>query len=115
MRTRLGEAGIVRESLTAGRQLLKGLRAVASPTPSAGPGHIYHIVRPDCGRGGRPQMGGESRLELVKYSIVIPIYNEEDSFPALVRRLREVLDQLDGPARGLLVDFGRRGGPAELG
>jgi polyisoprenyl-phosphate glycosyltransferase len=59
-------------------------------------------------------MGGEIRLELVKYSIVIPIFNEEDSFPALVRRLREVLDQLDGPAEVVLVDDGSRDGSYEL-
>jgi dolichol-phosphate mannosyltransferase len=59
-------------------------------------------------------MGGEIRLEPVKYSIVIPIYNEEQSFPALVRRLREVLDRLDGPAEVVLVDDGSRDGSYEL-
>ena len=56
----------------------------------------------------------EIRLEPVKYSIVIPVYNEEESFPALVRRLREVLDQLDGPAEVVLVDDGSRDGSYEL-
>jgi glycosyltransferase involved in cell wall biosynthesis len=50
----------------------------------------------------------------VKYSIVIPIYNEEESFPALVKRLREVMDQLDGPAEVVLVDDGSRDGSYEL-
>jgi polyisoprenyl-phosphate glycosyltransferase len=59
-------------------------------------------------------MGGEIRLEPVKYSIVIPIYNEEQSFPALVRRLREVLDRLDGPAEVVLVDDGSRDGSYAL-
>jgi polyisoprenyl-phosphate glycosyltransferase len=54
------------------------------------------------------------RLEPVKYSIVIPIYNEEESFPALVRRLRGVLDRLDGPAEVVLVDDGSRDGSYEL-
>ena len=59
-------------------------------------------------------MGRGFRLAAVKYSIVIPIYNEEESFPALVRRLREVLDQLDGPAEVVLVDDGSRDGSYEL-
>ena len=50
----------------------------------------------------------------MKYSIVIPIYNEEESFPALVKRLREVMDQLDGPAEVVLVDDGSRDGSYEL-
>jgi polyisoprenyl-phosphate glycosyltransferase len=53
-------------------------------------------------------------LATVKYSIVIPIYNEEESFPALVRRLREVMDQLDGPAEVVLVDDGSRDASYEL-
>jgi polyisoprenyl-phosphate glycosyltransferase len=68
----------------------------------------------DCSRKRRHGMGGEIRLEPVKYSIVIPIYNEEQSFPALVRRLREVLDRLDGPAEVVLVDDGSRDGSYEL-
>jgi polyisoprenyl-phosphate glycosyltransferase len=45
-------------------------------------------------------------MESVKYSIVIPIFNEEESFGALVARLREVMAQLDGPAEVVLVDDG---------
>jgi polyisoprenyl-phosphate glycosyltransferase len=41
-----------------------------------------------------------------KYSIVIPIYNEQESFTDLVKRLRGVLDKLDGPAEVVLVDDG---------
>ncbi len=51
---------------------------------------------------------GEIRLTTVKYSIVIPIYNEDESFPALVTRLREVMDRLDGPVEVVLVDDGSR-------
>jgi len=50
--------------------------------------------------------GERDSVETVKYSIVIPIYNEEESFGALVKRLREVMDQLDGPAEVVLVDDG---------
>lgn len=42
------------------------------------------------------------------YSVVIPVYNEEESLPELVRRLTPVLDQLDGPAEVILVDDGSR-------
>src|SRR5271165_1984777 len=59
-------------------------------------------------------MGGEIQLEAVKYSIVIPIFNEEESFPTLVKRLREVMDQLDGPTEVVLVDDGSRDGSYEL-
>jgi polyisoprenyl-phosphate glycosyltransferase len=45
-------------------------------------------------------------MESVKYSIVIPIFNEEESFGALVARLRSVMDLLDGPAEVVLVDDG---------
>jgi glycosyltransferase involved in cell wall biosynthesis len=42
------------------------------------------------------------------YSIVVPVYNEEESVPDLVKRLREVMDLLDGPAEVVLVDDGSR-------
>jgi dolichol-phosphate mannosyltransferase len=41
-----------------------------------------------------------------KYSLVLPIYNEEETIPELVRRLGEVIDQLDGDAEVVLVDDG---------
>ncbi len=53
-------------------------------------------------------------MDTVKYSIVIPIYNEEESFPALVKRLREVMDQLDGPTEVVLVDDGSRDASYQL-
>jgi polyisoprenyl-phosphate glycosyltransferase len=45
-------------------------------------------------------------LERPRYSIVIPIYNEQESFTELVKRLREVMDKLDGPTEVVLVDDG---------
>jgi polyisoprenyl-phosphate glycosyltransferase len=45
-------------------------------------------------------------MESVKYSIVIPLYNEEALFPALPERLRELMAELDGPAEVLFVDDG---------
>jgi polyisoprenyl-phosphate glycosyltransferase len=40
------------------------------------------------------------------YSVVIPICNEEESLPTLVRRLKAVLDDLPGSAEVILVDDG---------
>src|SRR5215469_12107084 len=65
-------------------------------------------------RGPSMWDGAIDPVETVKYSIVIPIYNEEQSFPALVKRLREVMDQLDGPTEVVLVDDGSRDSSYEL-
>jgi dolichol-phosphate mannosyltransferase len=40
------------------------------------------------------------------YSLVLPIYNEEETIPELVRRLGELMDRLDGDAEAILVDDG---------
>jgi polyisoprenyl-phosphate glycosyltransferase len=45
-------------------------------------------------------------MDAMKYSIVVPIYNEEESFAELVKRLSGVMDRLDGPAEVILVDDG---------
>jgi glycosyltransferase involved in cell wall biosynthesis len=47
-------------------------------------------------------------METAKYSIVIPLYNEEESLPALTSRLRDVMADLDGPAEVIMVDDGSR-------
>jgi polyisoprenyl-phosphate glycosyltransferase len=47
-------------------------------------------------------------MSALKYSIVVPVYNEEESLAELVRRLREIMDTLDGPAEALLVDDGSK-------
>jgi polyisoprenyl-phosphate glycosyltransferase len=49
-----------------------------------------------------------------KYSIVVPVYNEEESFPDLIRRLREVMDSLDGPTEVVLVDDGSQDASYQL-
>lgn len=53
-------------------------------------------------------------MNAVKYSIVVPVCNEEESFPELVKRLRDVMDQMDGPVEVVLVDDGSRDGSYEL-
>ena len=53
-------------------------------------------------------------VETPKYSIVVPVYNEEESFPDLVKRLSEVMELLDGPAEVVLVDDGSRDSSYQL-
>jgi polyisoprenyl-phosphate glycosyltransferase len=43
-----------------------------------------------------------------RYSVVVPVYNEEESLPEFFRRLREMIDRLDGPAEVIFVDDGSR-------
>jgi glycosyltransferase involved in cell wall biosynthesis len=47
-------------------------------------------------------------MSATKYSIVVPVYNEQESIPDLVKQLRQVMDLLDGPAEALLIDDGSR-------
>src|ERR1700759_389848 len=53
-------------------------------------------------------------MDSVKYSIVIPLYNEESGLPALVDRLQELMAQFDGPAEVVMVDDGSRDATYEL-
>jgi polyisoprenyl-phosphate glycosyltransferase len=40
------------------------------------------------------------------YSLVVPIYNEQAVLPMLLRRLDQLMDQLDAPAEVIFVDDG---------
>lgn len=51
-------------------------------------------------------MGSVAALPRPQYSLVLPIYNEEDTIPELVRRLGELMDKFDGEAEAILVDDG---------
>ncbi len=42
------------------------------------------------------------------YSIVVPIFNEEETIPEIYRRMAAVLDGLDGPSELILVNDGSR-------
>jgi dolichol-phosphate mannosyltransferase len=42
----------------------------------------------------------------IRYSIVIPIFNEEAVLPILLRRIDALMDSLDGPAETIFVDDG---------
>lgn len=41
-----------------------------------------------------------------KYSLIVPVYNEEETLLELYRRVRAVIDRLDGPVELVLVDDG---------
>ncbi len=49
-----------------------------------------------------------------RYSLVIPVYNEEQTLPELERRLNLLLDMLDGDAEVILVDDGSADRSPEL-
>jgi polyisoprenyl-phosphate glycosyltransferase len=53
-------------------------------------------------------------MDSVKYSIVIPLYNEESGLTVLVERLQEIMAQFDGPAEVVMVDDGSRDGTFQL-
>lgn len=43
-----------------------------------------------------------------RYSLIIPVYNEEENLPELYRRIRALMDALDGPAELILINDGSR-------
>jgi polyisoprenyl-phosphate glycosyltransferase len=45
---------------------------------------------------------------MVKYSLIVPVYNEAKTLPELYRRLKPIMDELDGEAELILVDDGSR-------
>jgi dolichol-phosphate mannosyltransferase len=49
-----------------------------------------------------------------EYSLVVPIYNEEETLPELLRRLALLLDKMDGECEVVLVDDGSSDGGYEL-
>jgi glycosyltransferase involved in cell wall biosynthesis len=44
----------------------------------------------------------------IRYSLIIPVFNEEAVLPMLLHRLDALLDELDGPAEAIFVDDGSR-------
>lgn len=48
------------------------------------------------------------------YSIVIPIFNEQETIPELYRRLKNVIDNLDQPSEVIMVDDGSRDNTFEM-
>lgn len=49
-----------------------------------------------------------------KYSLVIPVYNEEKTLPELYRRITELMDRLDDQAELILVNDGSKDRSLEL-
>jgi polyisoprenyl-phosphate glycosyltransferase len=49
-----------------------------------------------------------------KYSLVIPIYNEESTIPALYQRVSAVMDGLDDSSELILINDGSRDRTLEL-
>ena len=49
-----------------------------------------------------------------KYSLIIPIYNEEENLPELYRRISAVMERMDGPVELILVNDGSRDRSLEL-
>jgi glycosyltransferase involved in cell wall biosynthesis len=49
-----------------------------------------------------------------QYSLVLPIFNEEQTIPELVRRLGQLIEQMDGEAEVILVDDGSSDSSYEL-
>jgi glycosyltransferase involved in cell wall biosynthesis len=47
-----------------------------------------------------------ANFKSIRYSLVIPVFNEEAVLPVLLRRLDLVLSRLDGPAEAIFVDDG---------
>ena len=48
------------------------------------------------------------------YSFIVPLYNEEETLPELVRRLGAIADLLDAPTEIVLVNDGSRDGSIDL-
>lgn len=46
----------------------------------------------------------------IKYSIILPVYNEEETLPELYRRLKQVVDGLDGQTEMIFVNDGSQDG-----
>lgn len=53
-------------------------------------------------------LGHHVRTGSVRYSLVIPIFNEEDTLPTLIERLTALIDSLDAPAEVVFVNDGSR-------
>ena len=45
-------------------------------------------------------------MTTLRYSVVVPVYNEQEVLPELSRRLRDVLTRLPGSAEVVFVDDG---------
>ena len=60
------------------------------------------------------EISGAGANATLRYSIVVPVFNEESALPALLLALDTLLASLDGPAEIVCVDDGSRDGGPEL-
>jgi len=58
--------------------------------------------------------GVPARSAVPTYSIIIPVFNEQESLPELILRLDALVLRLEGPSEVILVDDGSRDGSAAL-
>ena len=64
--------------------------------------------------GLRVDNGSVSTPSRPEYSLVVPVYDEAETIPELVRRLGDLVGKLDGDAEVILVDDGSSDGSYEL-
>src|SRR6266536_1284684 len=69
-------------------------------------------------RGTARTVGASTRTEelvgVPEYSLVLPACDEAETIPELIRRLRDVIERLDGPAEVVFVDDGSTDATFEL-
>jgi polyisoprenyl-phosphate glycosyltransferase len=78
-----------------------------APNNKSDVNRLLHILPKGSARGpGHGRASGTSLPTRPKYSLVLPLFNEEAVLPLLFRRLDHVLAELDGPAEVIMVDDG---------
>ncbi|MBV8800141.1 MAG: glycosyltransferase family 2 protein [Alphaproteobacteria bacterium] len=65
-------------------------------------------------RALQPQPCSDAEYDSIRYSIVIPFFNERAVLPALLPKLDELLSMLDGTSEVIFVDDGSQDGSAEI-
>lgn len=79
------------------------------PLPSAAPAFL--VEASDTSAGVEANQDG---VETVTYSVVIPVYNEQENIEAVTERVSAVLDDLGEPYEILFIDDGSRDRTSEL-
>lgn len=65
-------------------------------------------------KDGRPIPFIAKSAMALQYSLIIPIYNEEETLPEMYRRVSAVMDRLDAPVELILVNDGSRDRSLEI-
>lgn len=69
------------------------------------------MASPRSPRSRQPARTGQA-VGAVRYSLVLPIFNEAEVMPQLLARVAALLDRLDGPGEAIFVDDGSTDGGA---